>query len=340
MSESGSVTVAMTGDVMLGRLVNEAIRQNGPAWPWGDFRSELAGADLTIVNLECVIAQDGQPWQRWPKVFHFRADPIAIHSLLVAGVDAIGLANNHTLDFDVEGLLEMLRLLDDHGIAHAGAGRDLAEAERPAVVQAKGLRVALLSFTDNEPGWMAGESTPGTNYAPVSLDTLSFVRIEAAIDRARRDADLIFFSNHWGPNMRERPPREFREFAHAVLDAGADVYIGHSAHIFQGIEVYKGKPLVYDAGDFVDDYAVDRALRNDQALLFLLKVGSRGVEELELVPALIEDFRVSRARGKDFDVIAARIRRLSTELGTHVTVSGDRLVVSLKDPARARHPAA
>jgi len=326
--------VALAGDVMLGRLVDEAINHFGPAYPWGDLRPMLAGADLTLVNLECVIASDGRPWRRTPKVFHFRADPIAVESLRLAGVDGVVLANNHVLDWEVESLFEMLRLLDERGIAHAGAGRDLAEAEQPAFLRAQGRRVGLVAFTDNEPGWAAGKHTPGTNFSPVSLRPTDFVRVQGAIARARADADLVIFSNHWGPNMRERPPEHFRAFAHAVLDAGADVYFGHSAHIFQGIEVYRGKPLIYDAGNFVDDYAVDPILRNDRGLLFLLSIGSGGVEGLELVPVLIDNCQVNRARGVEFEAIAERIRQLSAEFGTVVAVSGDCLKVDLRAPTR------
>lgn len=334
MARTDGATVALAGDVMLGRLVNEAVSLYGPAYPWGDCRALLADADLAAINLECVIASGGRPWRRTPKLFHFRADPIAIDALRLAGIDAVSLANNHVLDFEVEALFEMLRLLDEAGIARAGAGRDRQEARRPALLDAKGLRIALVAFTDNEPGWAAGRYTPGTNYATVSTRPRHFQRVKAAIAKAREKADLVIFSNHWGPNMRERPSRQFKDFAHAVLDEGADIYFGHSSHIFQGIEVYRGKPLIYDAGDFVDDYAVDAVLRNDQALLFLFEVGGTGVERLEIVPALIDRCQVNRAQGADFAAIAARIQALSAELGTSMGVSGDRIAVDLGSHTR------
>jgi poly-gamma-glutamate synthesis protein (capsule biosynthesis protein) len=330
------VHLALAGDVMLGRLVNVAIERLGAAYPWGDFRPLLADADLTILNLECVIATDGRPWERTAKVFHFRADPIALESLRLAGVDGVILANNHVLDWEVESLFEMLLRLDEHKIVRVGAGRDHTEAERPAFLEAKGLRIGLVAFTDNEPGWAAGRYSPGTNYAPVSVRPTDFIRISGAIARARAASDVVIFSNHWGPNMRERPPAHFREFAHAVLDAGADAYFGHSAHIFQGIEVYRGKPLIYDAGDFVDDYAVDPNLRNDRGLLYLLTVDAQGVQGLELVPALIEHCQVNRAKGREFDTIAMRIQQLSAEFGTTVAVAPDRLRVDLQGGAQRR----
>jgi len=96
MEERKTLTIAFAGDVMLGRLVNEAIAVMGPAYPWGDTLPLLREADLRIVNLECVISEKGRPWSKTPKAFHFRADPTAIETLKIAGIDAVALANNHT----------------------------------------------------------------------------------------------------------------------------------------------------------------------------------------------------------------------------------------------------
>ncbi len=116
--------------------------------------------------------------------------------------------------------------------------------------------------------------------------------------------------------MVERPSALFRKFAHAVIDAGADIYHGHSAHVFQGIEIYQRRPIIYDAGDFVDDYAVDPKLRNDRGLLFRLHVREKKVQQLELTPVRIYDCQVDLATGEDKEAIADRIHALSAEMGT------------------------
>ena len=108
----------------------------------------------------------------------------------------------------------------------------------------------------------------GFNYILVSLSDKNFSKIRQSIKDAKKQADIVVFSIHWGPNMRQYPPKDFVEFAHAVMDAGADIFHGHSAHVFQPIEIYNGKPIFYDCGDFIDDYAVDIDLRNDYALLY------------------------------------------------------------------------
>jgi poly-gamma-glutamate synthesis protein (capsule biosynthesis protein) len=318
-------TLALTGDVMLGRGVNETLRAARPEEPWGDLLGLLDSADLRIINLECAITEHKQPWSRTSKVFHFRADPPAVEVLEAARVDACSLANNHTLDFEEEGLLDTLAHLEAAGIRYAGAGRDGEEAARPALLEG---RVALVAFTDNEPPFAAGPGKPGTNYLPVSVEPEVLRRVGEAIGAAREaGARTVVFSNHWGPNMVERPREAFRRFARAVVDLGADVYYGHSAHVFQGVEIYRGKPILYDAGDFIDDYAVDPRLRNDRSFLFRVTVEDGTLERLELFPVILPYARVELARGTEREAILDRMVSLSAEMGTAFDRSEDRLVL-------------
>src|SRR5918998_1907372 len=149
------ISLALIGDVMLGRKVDEALKDHmRPEEPWGDVMPLLNTADLRIINLECAITDNEQPWARTPKVFHFRAPPSAIETLRAARIDACSLANNHTLDFEERGLLDTIEHLDAAGIRHAGAGRDREEASAPVVLSVpgeRGQRVGLLAFTDNMP---------------------------------------------------------------------------------------------------------------------------------------------------------------------------------------------
>jgi poly-gamma-glutamate synthesis protein (capsule biosynthesis protein) len=330
------ITMAMTGDVMLGRGVDESLRRSGPTHPWGDLRLLLNEADLTVVNLECVIASGGRPWSRWHKVYHFRADPIAVEALRRAGVDCVTLANNHVLDYEEEALLEMLGLLRQGGIAFTGAGHDLDEAGRPALLEASELRVGVLAFTDNEPGWAARPDAPGTNYIPIALEERALGPVRESIARAREaGAELVVFTIHWGPNMVQRPTPLFRDFAHAVIDLGADVFFGHSAHIFQGIELHEGRPIIYDAGDFVDDYIVDTELRNDWGLLFRLEADRAGVRRIGLVPVIIRHRQVNLAVGSEREAIQERMEALSAELGTTIRREGDGLCIEIRAPTPA-----
>lgn len=314
---------------MLGRGVNDALRGMRPEEPWGDALPLLLSADRRVINLECALTDHTRPWRRTPKVFHFRADPArAIEVLRAARIDACSLANNHTLDFEEEGLLDTIKHLDAAGIQHSGAGRDPEDAARPVVMEARGERVALVAFTDNEPPFAAAEGKPGTNYLPVSLAPEVLARAETAIEAAREaGARTVVFSNHWGPNMVERPPEIFRRFARAVIERGADLYYGHSAHVFQGVEVYRGKPILYDTGDFLDDYAVDERLRNDRSFLFRVSLESGELRRLELFPVSLSYASVALAGGVERAEILARMERLSAELGTGFERRADRLVL-------------
>ena len=311
--------LALLGDVMLGRGVAEQIAHRAPESFWGDTLPLLQRADLVVAGLECAITTHPTPWTRTPKVFHFRAPPQAVDVLHAAGVRLVALANNHTLDFEIQGLLDTIAHLDAAGIAHAGAGANLAAARTPAILDAGGVRVGMIAFTDNEPGWAAGSNQPGINYLAIRPDqpTLAIVA-RAAADARARGAQVVILSLHWGPNMRARPPGHFRQFARAALARGVDIVYGHSAHIFQGVEIVQGKPILYDTGDFLDDYAVDPALRNDQSLIFFADADAQGVRELWLAPVRLEYAAVNRAGGADLEAICARMRDLSAELGTVV----------------------
>ena len=253
--------------------------------------------------------------------------------VLYRELDYVTLSNNHALDFQAPALLETIRHLDEHGIAHAGAGSNAEEASRYALLQAGGIQVGVVAFADHFQEYAATESTAGTNILPITLDDRHFHRVRESIEAVRAaGADLVVFSIHWGPNMRHVPPADFRDFAHAVMDAGADIFHGHSAHVFQGIEMYKGKPIFYDTGDLIDDYYVDEAHKNDQQLLFLVYATSEGVERIELIPLLISYMQVNRATGAVFDEIYERIDELSRAMGTEIRQEGDRLVIDL--PAR------
>src|SRR5215203_3834332 len=313
----GMTTLALTGDVMLGRGVNEALRAARPAEPWGDVLPLLLSADLRIINLECAITEHRRPWSCTPKVFHFRADPEAIEALKSARVDACSLANNHTLEFEERGLLDTVAYLEAAGIRYAGAGRNLEEAARPVLLDGE---VALVAFTDNEPPFAAGPDKPGTNYLPVSLQPEVLRRVEVAVRAAREaEARTIVFSNHWGPNMVQRPREIFRRFARAVVDRGVDLYYGHSAHIFQGVEIYRGKPILYDTGDFIDDYAVDPKFRNDWSFLFQVSIEEGRFKRLDLTPVKLSYARVDLATGGERETILDRMERLSAEMGTVFT---------------------
>lgn len=265
--------LVLVGDVMLGRLVNEALQQVPPAYPWGDMLPLFQQADFRACNLECVLSDHGVPWAATPKTFHFRSDAKNVAVLQAAGMTAVSLANNHALDFGAEALFEMLTLLDETGIYHAGAGQTLSEAAQPAIIEAAGQKIGWLAWTDNEPEWAATATHPGIFYVPPERESQQARYLFALIGQLKEwGTDWIIVSAHWGPNWGVSPPMEHPAFARALIDVGADLVFGHSGHIVRGIEIYRGRPILYCAGDFIDDYAVDPAERNDYSYLVSLEM--------------------------------------------------------------------
>lgn len=313
------VMLGLTGDVMLGRMVNEVIDRHGYAYPWGDLLPLLQEPGLLLVNLETTLTHSEQ---RIPKRFNFRASPDKVRSLVLAGVDVCNLANNHILDYSVSGLRETLAVLDRHGIAHTGAGLDAAAARSPVITQINGLRIAILGVTDNEPDWQARADTAGTHYLSISQPEPLLLQIR----NLDKQVDLLVLSIHWGANYRRQPSDSFVHLAHRLVDAGVDILHGHSAHIFQGIEFYRGGVILYDTGNFVDDYLVYPDYRNDQSIYYRFLVSSAGIEELELVPVRIRRGEVNRATGKDYEQILQRQRALSRPFGTRIVEQHDRVL--------------
>jgi poly-gamma-glutamate capsule biosynthesis protein CapA/YwtB (metallophosphatase superfamily) len=324
------VTLAFVGDVVLARGLNAMMARRSPESFWGNVLPLLYSADAVIANLECAVTKQTRHWQKSPKMFYLRADPCAIEVLRAARIRCVSLANNHTLDFGEEGLRDTLSYLDAAGIQHTGAGRDLAEAAEPAMIDAAGLRVAILSFTDNEPSFAAGRDHPGTNYLEIATDPPVLARVEQAALRARQlAAQLVILSLHWGPNMVRRPPTEYCAFARATLNLGIDVIHGHSAHVFQGVERHQQRLVLYDTGNILDDFPSDPDFRNDWSFIFFVEADQTGLHCVRLVPVRLNYGRVDLAAGAEFKAIVNRMYGLCAALGTYALRTSEGLEVRL-----------
>jgi poly-gamma-glutamate capsule biosynthesis protein CapA/YwtB (metallophosphatase superfamily) len=319
---SGSVLkLALAGDTMLGRGAADAIVERGvESLVAPELAAITRAADLFVLNLECCVSSRGGRWPDPHKPFFFRAPPAAVELLLLLGVDCVTLANNHALDFGIDALCDTFDHLDEAGIAWVGAGRDVGEARAPALLEANGRSVAIIGFSDHPAAYAARANGPGIAYADPWAEPVP-EWIPAAIEAAA--ADDVVVTPHWGPNMNPEPLPRVRRGATALRELGATLVAGHSAHVFQGVE----RGIVYDLGDFFDDYAVDPVLRNDLGLLFLVTLGSDGPIRLEGVPLKLEYCHTRPAAGEDAAWIRDRFRNACAALGTDVSVEDNRLVV-------------
>ncbi len=329
-----SPTLGFTGDVMLGRNVDRVRQGDQPGAVWGSALPRLRRLDGLFANLECCLSTRGDKWTRTTRPFHFRADPEwAIPALRAAMIDWVSLANNHLLDFEDVALLDTVSHLDDAGIAHAGAGADERAAQQPTTVDIGGLRVGLCAFTDNTPEYAAGPDRPGVARLDMTLDAAEQELVRTVLDELRTESpDLLVASLHWGPNMEAYPAERYREFGRWLVDEGVDLIHGHSAHVFQGIEHRDGALICYDCGDFVDDYAVDRELRNDRSFLFEVSVTPDGsLDRLRLRPVEIDECAVHPVSGDRSAWWRERMRERSAPFGTDEDFErmGDGLTLAL-----------
>jgi poly-gamma-glutamate capsule biosynthesis protein CapA/YwtB (metallophosphatase superfamily) len=323
--------LGFTGDVMLGRSVDEHWRERDPTGVWGSMHDHLLGLDGLFLNLECTISARGSP--RPGRTYHFRAHPDwAVAALESVGTSWVSLANNHLLDFGAVALRDTRTHLTRAGVAHAGAGADVAAATTPSLVPVGDLDVAVVAFTDQSASYAALPGKVGTAYTELDpRDLAGRWQVGSALREAHAgDPDLTVASLHWGPNWDPTPAKSQRRFARWLVDNGVDVVHGHSAHIVQGVEVYRGRPIIYDAGDFVDDYIVKDGLHNDWSFLFEVEIEDGIPTALRLVPVEIDDETVNHPGEEAATWLRARMRTLSKPFGTRFERTGDGLALTLE----------
>jgi poly-gamma-glutamate capsule biosynthesis protein CapA/YwtB (metallophosphatase superfamily) len=302
---------------MLGRKVAERLEDAAPQTLVSQEVVEAAlEADLFVLNLECCVSDRGHRWPDPRKPFFFRAPPRAVELLVHLGVDCVTLANNHALDYGEEALLDTFEHLDAAGIAWVGAGPDRARAREPAVLG----ELTVVAFTDHPADYAASPDRRGVALGGSWVD-----------EAVRAAAGAVLVTPHWGPNMVAAPVGRVRELAPRLLEAGATLVAGHSAHVFHGVE---GRVL-WDLGDFLDDYAVDPVRRNDLGLLWLVDLDADGPTRLEAVPLKLDFCYTRVAEGKDAAWIGERFRAACAAMGTDVTEEAGRLVIGGQAPPRA-----
>lgn len=351
----GTVTLALSGDVMLGRGVDQILPHpgdprleegyvadartyvdlaeaaNGPiplpvevTWPWGDALRALdeAAHAVRIINLETAVTRCDAFTPG--KTVHYRMHPDNLSCLAAARPDVCALANNHTLDFGRAGLAETLDALKGVGLRWTGAGRNAAEARRPAAVPvAGGGRVLVFSFgmtcSGIPPGWAATGDRSGLDLVP-ELTAAAAAEVATRARIARRPGDIVVASIHWGSNWGYEVERDHRRFAHGLIDAGVDVVHGHSSHHPRPIEVYRGKVVFYGCGDLVNDYEGIRGygeFRDDLRLLYFVTVNATTalLTGLRIVPLRAERMRLRYAATEDAAWLRGVLNRICSGLG-------------------------
>ena len=323
------------GYVELAEQANGAIaRPVDFAYVWGDALAELEHVkpDARIINLETAVTAAEDPWPG--KGIHYRMHPANAPCLTAAKIDCCTLANNHVLDWGHDGLAQTLATLRGAGVRTAGAGYDEAEAAAPAVIElARGGRVLVFAFGVESAGvprgWAAGKDRSGVNFLG-DLSARAAEVVASQVQAARGAGDIVVASIHWGGNWGFDIPREQREFAYRLVDAaGVDVVHGHSSHHVKGIEVRRGKLVLYGCGDFLNDYegitGGHEAYRSDLALMYFatLDAATGRLQRLAMTPTQTRRFRVNHAPTEGSRWLEQTLSREGRPLGTRVEPQRD-----------------
>lgn len=241
MTTSSGKSILFLGDMMFEWAVKDTMQRSDAGYPLKKIQPFLTSFDFVMANLESPLTKSGQGLLR--QKYIFKAAPDIACALADAGITAVTLANNHMLDYDVTGLLDTLTLLSNSNMLYAGAGKNEITASLPVMYQLGSSRIAVLCYTQISSKEMIAKNNPGVNFFELA--------------KARKDIQKYRFCNtvivtiHWGNEYFYYPSPKQIKVAHALIDAGADAIVGHHPHVYQGIEIYKNKPIVYSLGNFL-----------------------------------------------------------------------------------------
>jgi len=362
------ILLFLSGDVMLGRAIDQILPYpndpvlfedyirdardyiklaedaNGPipqpvscAYIWGDALEALdkLNPDARIINLETSITQSDAPWKN--KYIHYRMHPRNAACLASAKIDISLLANNHVLDWGYRGLAETMVTLEQTGIKTAGAGRDSKAASRPAIIdlEHKG-RVIVSAWAHASSGvppeWAASNNRAGVNRLD-KLNANAVQRISNSIRPVKRPGDIAVVSIHWGGNWGYDISPVQIAFAHRLIDeASVDVVHGHSSHHVKGIEVYKGKLIIYGSGDLLNDYegiGGHDQYRADLSLLYFAGIDplTGRLVQLQMTPTQIRHLRINSANASDALWLKDMLNREGRQFSTRVRLNADNNLV-------------
>lgn len=286
--DSGEVILVAVGDVVISRMA--------PGEAFVRVLGELKAGAFSCCNFEAPLSNNGMP--QYGKFETLHAAPEMIEGFVHGGFKVVSLANNHSMDYGPEALLDTIALIDSRGILHAGAGRNLEEARRPAFFEAGGMRFAFVSFaTESFPGYGAHSQKPGIAvirrdplYGPSCVNPDDVQMMREVIRGAIKEADLVVAAFHWGLSQSRSLTRSQMTLGRAAVDAGAKLVVGHHPHVLQAAEVYKRSLILYSLGNFVFDLMPDfLSPATRDTVLVKVKLSRKVVKEAIFLPARINE---------------------------------------------------
>lgn len=323
--------VVAVGDIMLGRRVGKLLTSSGKGYEYGFKQVEpvLKKGDVIFGNLESPATASEKSLSREHKII-LKCSPQAITAVKAAGFNVLSIANNHMMDYYGKGMLDTIDVLNKNGIAFSGGGKNLEEARKPAIIEKNGLKYGVLSYTDMAEYMYVGNPNisyaAGNNKSGVAPRKLEMILEDIA--RVKPQVDILAVSLHWGVEESFTIPDSQVEFAHKLIDSGADVILGHHPHQFQGIEVYKGKPIIYSMGNFLFD---QNDPENQESFIMNMQYSGTQLTSLTATPVrILEKQQVAVQSGKAAAAMLEREASLSGKLGSECRIQDDKLVFTIK----------
>lgn len=253
------IKIFISGDFAPRHRASEVIRNKDFSLLFGDVLPYIKQADISITNLESPLIDEGNPIPKTGP--NLKSPTDSIEALKYAGFDMVTLANNHMMDFGVEGLNSTISICKKNGIRCIGAGPNITEASKVCYIDKKGKTIAFINCCENEWSTTDGDK-PGCN-------PLNEVNIYYQIQEAKANADYVILIIHGGHETYELPSPRMKKLYRWFIDLGVDAVIGHHTHCYSGSEIYKGKPIVYSLGNFIFDSNIRDASWNYGAFAIL-----------------------------------------------------------------------
>lgn len=357
MTVSTSLHILAGGDVYL--------ESGTGAAPFAALRHQMEKADLLFYNLEAPITACSTAVP--DRLYAMKMERAVVPLVVESGVRVASLAHNHALDYGVEGLLETMAILRERGILYVGAGTNAAEAYGSRVLTVQGVRIGFLALTTNfpfdwyrateeqpgvagvrvrtlySPDWRMGREHPGWPPAVVTQPVAEDLeRVCAQVRSLRQTADVVLVSCHWGVPGSAEVHGYQREIGHALIDAGAEMVIGHHPHIIQGVERYRRGVICYSLANLVCHTAATLAeearrhgfdlssITTPDSLLAAITIRDKRIDALELLPLAYDENENPRcAAGEEARRILERVVLLSRKLGGEFAVADDRLTLGM-----------
>jgi len=327
------VRIVAVGDIMLGRGVEYHLNRLGKdyTYPFQYAVDILRSGDMVFGDLEAPLTESNHGLDPSGKIV-LKSSEKAAEGLKYAGFNILNLANNHIMDYYEKGLLDTISVLDKHEIAYSGAGKTIDEARKPAIIEKKGVKIGVISYTDMAE--LIFKGNPMISFAAEKeksgVAPRKYELIKEDIESVRENVDILIVSLHWGVEDSFHATEEQREFARKLIDDGADIILGHHPHRFQGVEIYNDKPIVYSLGNFIFD---QNDPNNQESFIVNMEITDDKLSSLELIPIrTIEKTHVIIPKGEEPFEMLKRELELCGRLDSKCAIVDNVIKFNIKCP--------